>query len=249
MTTTDKPVHHTLWTGGLDSTARIVELSRRDAIVQPYYILDGGRKSTGKELKAIARISERLRSDPATRAELRDVEMINEADIAADAEISQAFRRLSQRYGLGSQYDFLARFAAERGIMLELGIENIGSKLSRAILSEGGVVSFDDGVRESYRLAENATDDCRMIFGNYVFPLWGMGKKGEVDMMARLGCADVVDMTWFCHLPLAGLPCGHCNPCKDARSDGFAYRLSRPAYYLWYVRDRWQRVAQKFRNL
>ena len=44
------------WTGGFDSTFRIVQLSRCNVTIQPYYISDN-RKSEKNELKAIEQIT------------------------------------------------------------------------------------------------------------------------------------------------------------------------------------------------
>ena len=40
-----KTTVNVLWTGGFDSTYRIVELSRLNVVVQPYYLLDEKRRS------------------------------------------------------------------------------------------------------------------------------------------------------------------------------------------------------------
>ena len=42
-----------LWTGGFDSTYRIVELSMRDVTIQPVYVKYSRRKSMECELKAM----------------------------------------------------------------------------------------------------------------------------------------------------------------------------------------------------
>ncbi len=56
---------HILWTGGLDSTCRVIELSRMEGItIQPYYLLDPRRHSTRQEIRAISRIFEDIRQHP-----------------------------------------------------------------------------------------------------------------------------------------------------------------------------------------
>ena len=50
----EKQTINVLWTGGLDSTCRVAQLSQMDNItIQPYYIVDPGRKSVEYELKAM----------------------------------------------------------------------------------------------------------------------------------------------------------------------------------------------------
>ena len=71
------------WTGGLDSTFRVVELSRCPCTIQPYYVVIGKRKSLHCELKAIKTISQILRKDKRTKAELLDPIIVGEEEIAA----------------------------------------------------------------------------------------------------------------------------------------------------------------------
>ena len=50
-----------LWTGGWDSTFRIVELSRSFCSIQPIYVIDPERQSIGYELAAMDAIVDSLR--------------------------------------------------------------------------------------------------------------------------------------------------------------------------------------------
>lgn len=45
-----------LWTGGWDSTFRIVELSRKEVTICPLYVIDNDRKSKNFEIKAMNKI-------------------------------------------------------------------------------------------------------------------------------------------------------------------------------------------------
>ena len=51
-----------LWTGGWDSTYRMVELSRRNVTIQPIYCCDPGRQSLEKEKETIERIRKALKN-------------------------------------------------------------------------------------------------------------------------------------------------------------------------------------------
>ena len=79
-----------LWTGGLDSTCRVAELSLHDVIVQPYYIIDKKRNSTKYELRAISRITDMVRKKPTTKCELRDVIIVNIDSIPPMEDITAA---------------------------------------------------------------------------------------------------------------------------------------------------------------
>jgi 7-cyano-7-deazaguanine synthase len=65
------------------------------------------------------------------------------------------------------------------------------------------------------------------IFGNMHFPelLFSIDKLEEIRLLREWGMNDVVKTTWFCHNPVLGKPCGHCNPCRDALNEGLAWRV------------------------
>lgn len=231
-----KPIVNVLWTGGLDSTARIVELSRKPLTIQPYYIVDNHRVSTKKEVEAMKNIKETLLADKLTKAEIRPVISIMVSEITPDKAITNAWTALNKRYKVGSQYDFLARYAKQNNIILEVGIEKGDGRAQTAIHNESKMIKFHDESGINYRIEEeSSSSDTNELFKYFTFPLWEKDKHAEVRMMEELGAADIVGMTWFCHSPLFGGPCGHCNPCKDARHYGFSWRLSTTRYLLWYI--------------
>ncbi len=50
-----------LWTGGWDSTFRLLELLLvKGKVVQPYYIIDADRNSTGMELRTMEELKRRI---------------------------------------------------------------------------------------------------------------------------------------------------------------------------------------------
>lgn len=54
----EKGTVNILWTGGWDSTFRVVELSRMEGItIQPVYVIDPNRKSVPYELRAMDNIT------------------------------------------------------------------------------------------------------------------------------------------------------------------------------------------------
>lgn len=140
----ERPTIHTLWTGGLDSTARIVYLSRQEVNVTPYYMIDSCRASTSNEIEAMQRITKRLRQDSGTKANIHNVIVVDVASIAPDAEISGAWKRLFDKYRVGSQYEFLARYAKHNDITLEIGIENGSGRAQTAIREQSKMVPVID---------------------------------------------------------------------------------------------------------
>ena len=78
------------WTGGLDSTYRVLELLLcKKRKVQPYYIIDPDRSSTLYELKAIEKIKSILNlRDSRTNETLLPLKLVSKTDIKKNEEIS-----------------------------------------------------------------------------------------------------------------------------------------------------------------
>ncbi len=226
-----KPVVNILWTGGLDSTCRIVELSKLDVTVQPYYLNDHVRDSIKHELKAIRTITEVLRSKSDTLCDLKDVIIIDVKELAEDNDIRLSWHKLHERYKIGTQYDWIARFARQHELLLEMSLEKSPrSKACAAINGETQLLKEEKAGIAEYRIDRGASSsDAVNLFENLRFPvsLWSMTKEEEVAQMNAMNCGDVMKMTWFCYTPVFGLPCGHCNPCKDALNEGMAYRVPK----------------------
>lgn len=112
-----------LWTGGLDSTYRMVELSRRSCVVQPHYILND-RKSREKELQAMDTILRLLRNNKNTRATLLEPIFVPKETIAKDNDIFDSWMMLFPGHGTKSmQYYTLAKYAVHNNLHLEMGLQ------------------------------------------------------------------------------------------------------------------------------
>lgn len=107
-----------LWTGGWDSSFRLLQLlllhGRR---VVPWYLVDETRASARNELAAMQRIRERLfQEHPHTRSLLEPLRRHDVARIAQDPTISAAHALLATERFLGNQYDWIARFCKQQDI-------------------------------------------------------------------------------------------------------------------------------------
>jgi len=114
-----------LWTGGWDSTFRLLYLVFVEKrIVQPFYILDTERSSTLHELRAMHVIREEIARRSSRLADLiKPTIIVSVHDIKPDPEITAKFNRLREKHHIGSQYEWLARFARHWKISnLELGV-------------------------------------------------------------------------------------------------------------------------------
>lgn len=228
-----------LWTGGLDSSFRVIELSQMEVTIQPYYIVDPVRKSLKYELRAIKRITDIIRKHSRTKAVLLDLIKITTADILPNVSIANAFNELHSKYVIGHQYELIARYAIQNNLRFEMSLEKSDrSKAVNCILSETELVNFQDGEYKVLRLnSGKSSRESILIFSNIDFPLslWQITKKEEIDRLVELGHRDTIKYTWFCHFPVFGMPCGHCNPCRDSIKEGLAFRVPIKGRLLYYI--------------
>lgn len=224
-----------LWTGGFDSTFRMIELSRQEVLVVPIYVMDESRKSTQTEIDAMEKMREMLLKHSETIAEIRPIVCYSKKDIEIDPAISSAFRKIRQLVAVGTQYEWLACLAKKLG-RLEIGVEKPNDDYSgcnEAINKTGGLVECDG----TYLVSESSNEECKLLFGNFSFPIIG---KTELEMKAELDSlgtyADIMNSIWFCHVPYNQEPCGVCRPCQQKMECGMASLLpvsaqKRYSYY------------------
>lgn len=117
-----KQITNILWTGGWDSTYRIVQLSFLDIAIQPIYVIDPGRGSIDYELKSMNRIVLELQKRKGTHARFLPILAYNLSDIPKNDEVSIAYETIRESVKIGSQYEWLGWLALQYpGI--EIGIE------------------------------------------------------------------------------------------------------------------------------
>lgn len=216
-----------LWTGGWDSTFRIVELSRQECIVQPYYIIDEKRVSIDYELKAMNDILELLNQKKETKAKFNDIIMVNKNDIDENEEVTNAYKKITARTHLGAQHDWLARFALSHK-NIELGTEAGDPKTSHILQSidEFGNLVFKDGI--GY-LDENSSKEGLLVLGNFSFPIIDKTEVDMVKLIKEWGYEDVMKHIWFCHTPINGKCCGMCHPCELKYESNMEFLLPKSA--------------------
>lgn len=211
MEVVNSPLHRVLWTGGWDSTYRLVELSRMDVTVQPIYVCDSQRSSMEIERQAMEKILSALRAHPDTRARLLPVQYVPLDAIPENPEITQAYQRLKHLTGLGDQYEWLARMAwSQPG--LELGLEDAPQGGGSRSILEYGRIETQNGM--AVLDTAHSTPECAAVFGNFRFPIFSTSEQDMLANVRQWGYEDVMALIWFCHNPLRGEPCGMCHPCR-----------------------------------
>ena len=269
------------WTGGFDSTFRIVQLSRLPIKLQPVYctgVASDIRKSEFYELRAIKQISALLRTKPETKAEILPLKIVYSASnppIEKDDEfiyeelphnhaVAKAFRRIyismmaprrdQLATGRGvlnavnldlyidSQYQWLAAYANSRRNPVEVGITaRYVNKFMDAIGGGDAVEEVDNGDFKQYVMNKEKcqSEDGYTIFGNFAFSFYNAPLKPElVQEYKKLGCEDVMDLTWFCYDPIDDEPCGQCWTCVHTYRDGITNRFSEKALERYHKREK-----------
>ena len=222
-----------MWTGGLDSTYTMVVYSREEVEIQPFYFKNG-RKSEKYELKAMEAILKVINSNPSTKAIILPLRVINASDIPADNEVDTAYKKLKEKGGLGSQYDWIARYVKNSSLtrMFYSAVKPLGytSKLRQCIEENGGFSEERNPEGRTYYSInhDKSTNDLELLFGHFCFSeTLTITKPDEERILRELGYGEAVDKTWICHTPVLGRPCGCCNPCGDAIDAGQTWRFKK----------------------
>ncbi len=243
-----------LWTGGWDSTFRVLELAIvKKETIQPYYILDQARTSTQFELHAMEQIKERMiEKFPSIKDSIKALVTIDKNDIPANEQITKDYKKLLLISDLGSQYEWLGRYAESNGLNdLELCI-HLDDKATDFINAS---VKKVDGKGDSYYvlLPEDMAYPELNIFRYYRFPILRMTKVQMGEIAKEHGFHEIMEQTWFCHNPRKdGTPCGICNPCKFTRDEGLGRRVPDPTVFQiagHYVKQAFRKLLRLFSRI
>lgn len=217
-----------LWTSGWDSTFQLLQLLLKHRLpVTPYYLEDPTRASSSTELRTMQRIREALHGAfPETRELLRPLQTFRVTDLERDPEISQALRDVRSRIYIGSQYEWLALFCKRHGVGdIELSV-HVDDKV-QALLAPF-VRSDPSGKYRSFRVDPRYAGTAEYtLFRYFSFPLFQIDKRAMAWEAEKEDWSWLMDMTWFCHRPVRGRPCGACAPCVYTIEEGLGWRVPR----------------------
>ncbi len=178
--------------------------------------------------------------------EYYDVEWILEN--CKDDVISRDFSYLRKTYNIGTQYEWFALLAKYLGIKMESAVvHQYHGKVEDAIDAEGilGTVA-DDILLERYCVfSKGDIETAYNVFGNLIFPVIKLSKEDEERIARENGWLDIMKLSWFCHSPINGKPCGLCGPCDDAMNTGMDWRMPDDAKF----RYKHKRIFNFFRRI
>lgn len=218
-----------LWTGGWDSTFRVLDLViHKKKTIQPYYVMDKGRKSTEMEIKTMEKIKSLIVDlNPSLRNNILETIFIEKQKVPENKVITKKYQDLAKEYQIGSQYDWLARYADAKGINdLELSI-HIDDRAYSVIKNDVEQVSLVEDT--FFKLKGDYSFPELKVFSYFHYPVLMLSKL-EMDQVAKeRGYSHIMEVTWFCHTPNGNQPCGLCNPCKYTRDEGLGRRVPEPS--------------------
>lgn len=217
-----------LWTGGWDSTFRMVELSFEDVDIFPVYVLDPGRHSKEIELQRMNHIIDVLKRKPLTKARIHEIEVIRLEDIPEDPQITQAYNIIHSQTNLGSQHEWLARLGKQMP-GLEMGTEAGEPETSHIIhaIRDFGELVVEDGI--GHLDPTNSSKEGMLVLGWFGYPIITRTEQDMLRQIRQWGYEDVMENIWFCHMPISGKPCGCCHPCEVKMESDMAFLLPKKA--------------------
>ena len=220
-----------LWSGGWDSTFRLLELLLdQGRTVEPHYLIDPKRASAPLEQETMDAIRSVLgHRYPQTCSLLKPTRIARVTGLKPDDEVQGSLLRLVAAWNIGSQYGWLARYCKERGYLgVEMGLERpaLGGFLLSGRLKHY-VRTVGQGTRPVYEIAPEYHDhDVGVIFRYFRFPVFDLWKTEMQAIAARRGWETIMRMTRFCYRPSRdGTPCGLCPPCAYTFQTGMQWRI------------------------
>lgn len=211
---------HLLWTGGWDSTFRLLQLLLMEKRkVQPIYVIDVSNRSPVQELISMNEIRNKLNRKGVHTDQLKPTIYIDRSAIKIDDKISEAWRIINDRRHIGSQYIWLA------SLCKQFNLENIELSVQKRASKERSSESLAYNLEES-----RITPEEIKIFKYFSLPLIDVTKIEMQSVVKRENWSDIMESTWFCHHPVyhpfkKGVPCGVCNPCRTAIEEGFGHKI------------------------
>ena len=231
------------WTGGMDSTFRLIQLAVvYNKVVQPYYIIDPNRNSILFEIRAMEAILKSLfLKYPETKALILPTIFKETHRISQNHKITSCYLRIKKIIDIGIQFDWLSRFCAEEEIHdMEICLEKSTHDDENQIFNL--LIENMDKIETTYEgyfqiKASEKGKDTFTTFGNYRFPLFDLTKQYKYEYSREKGFNEILDKTWFCLMPTKKLnPCGKCHPCRVVYKENLHWRLPLAAkirYHIW----------------
>ena len=230
MTVMNRKPINIFWTGGWDSTFRLLQLLIiEEKVVQPHFVVRA-QPSVGYEINTMINIRRQIfRRYPGLRDMLLPTKYIDIREIDKDTDISECLKEINNFHYLANQYQFLASYCKQNLIKdIELSIEShryVGNKIFIFIaenLSNNNGIPFKLEQKEYESELKNLT--CK-LFQYFKFPIIHLTKMEMRKYAQEYEFDAILGLAWFCATPWRGKPCGFCGPCIGAIKKGFPNKI------------------------
>lgn len=243
----DPNIVRLLWTSGWDSTFRLLQLVvEKGATVLPIYIISD-RASSPIEIETMNKIKKLTHKlFPETVNRILPTVFYAQYDIKKYPEVTVKHRILTNQSYLGSQYEWLSRYAKQHDITdLELSIHTDDRAYE---FMKSFVVKNEDQHGSYYALDPAVGDDNPLsLFRPFRLPMLEWTKVEMKEHALKIGTFEIMNLTWFCHAPRNGKPCGLCNPCKYSMQEGMAFRFPKESLLRYRLAPAYSKVVKLLR--
>lgn len=193
------------WTGGLDSTFRLIQLlTTTTSMIQPHYIVRH-EDSTGIEINTMIQIRRAIiRKYPQIRSRFLPSIYINEDLISEFKDIDEQIEKLKKTGKVAEQYQIMSNYCRE------FNIDKIDVALTR--------ITGEKAFFNNFKISP--------AFKSFEYPTIELTKKEMISIAKMNNWDEILYMTSFCRRPVIRIsPCGVCGPCVDAVSSGMGSRF------------------------
>ena len=203
------------WTGGVDSTYRLLKLMEAGHSIQPIYIdkkIDI-RKNKRHEIKTMSNLTPIIRK-AYPQGVLLDVRVVSHIKPVNDVREKALLIGCGPSYKkrIGSQYVAFCEYASTHPQPIELGVE-IGGRAEKFLR---GKTEIKNGNRVISELAIKKEPEIAM-FKNIEFPLLHMTKEDIRLDAEKSNMIGILNQTFTCWYPRSStypIPCRKCEMCK-----------------------------------
>lgn len=218
-----------LWTGGWDSTFRLLQLLTEEKVkVQPYYVIDYRRTSIGKEFETMQYLrNEIINRFPYSEELFLPTIHKERSSIKPDNNITESYQKILKYRYIGDQYEWLPRYCKELEIeKMELCIEKLQNHNNNGLFpflyGPEHYPEFD--IPNYYSIIK---PEFKNLFQFFELPLQKFTKIDMLETSKKNGwLSGLMDKTWFCYRPTKfNNPCGKCKPCEHAIQNNFGWRI------------------------
>lgn len=228
------------WTGGFDSTYRLIDLLLSGYVVEPMYVTKNidGRQSLGRERKAMANLRNAIISAfPEQQNNFWKTQEVSEALIpetisgyikrigfggkskTTQWSVENGYAiRVGQPARLGKQYAYLAVLSLLHPRPIEVCVIK-GDRAAEYFV--GKVTGKGINRRVDPVFFSASRSEPMVIFRKFRFPLIDMSKADMYRDAKERGFLSLLEQTWTCWKPVKGseLPCGKCPTCKHRQEE------------------------------